>query len=222
MDFTVTWWDFSVIQWDFNGVLWWFNGILIGQMEVYIMRYSWDISSCNQTWRARTSFSYSSMFFPAGENHGFLTFPWIAAILPEMRLRMWGLGDWPLNLWPSKMATWFLGMSSKWYPNMVPFITAKMRFKIRNHQFSGYCTVFWNKPKWGSKGIGCFFFLVAPSIPLRILEDNCTWLRGKLIATWCHTIEMLRVERSVWFVWPICFLWIIMGNPWSSMDAWYI
>ena len=39
------------------------------------MRYSWDISSCNQTWRARTSISYSSMFFPSWGKPWFPDFP---------------------------------------------------------------------------------------------------------------------------------------------------
>ena len=38
------------------------------------MRYSWDISSCNQTW-PQHPLAIVRGFFPS-ENHGFLTFPW--------------------------------------------------------------------------------------------------------------------------------------------------
>ena len=147
------------------------------QMAVYIMRYEWDISSCNQTlFFFRTSTSFSSMFFPSWGKPWFPDFPmnhsdstrnesengrigWDWGIDPSIDghptwHKLWGK-SWDIGCF---FATWLLGMSSKWYPNMVPFITGKMRVKTRNHQFSGYCTVFWNKPKWGSKGIGCCFF----------------------------------------------------------------
>lgn len=207
------------------------------------MRYEWDISSCNQTWLfSEHPPAIVRCFFPAGENP---MVSWLSLLNRSDSTRNesengrigwdWGIDPsidghptWHLKYgvnhgisdvfsqhdsWEclqNGTQTWFLLLQGKW--------GSKLELSIFRVLYG-----FLEQTQMGKQRDRMLLFLVAPSIPLKSLKIIAPGCEGRyIIATWCHTIEMLRVECSVWFVWPMCFLWILMGNPWSLMDAWYI